>query len=151
MLKKLELITLPLRASVLLVLLWLAYYFGYGTPLEEWRRESPESGVVAKYTRNGRPWRIFYDRDKDRKWDMWIDERGGPPYIVSIDDNRDGEPDREEDEFGIALPAWRGSQVRAEKTFVEFLHNAKQLQYTGLAVLLYTLLEYAIRSMTSER
>jgi hypothetical protein len=147
--KRLDLITLPLRATVLLVLLWMAYYFGYGSPLEVWRRESVENGVVAKYSRNGRPWQIFYDRDRDRKWDMWIDERGGPPYIVSIDDNDDGDPDRDEDEFGTALPVWRVSRLRAEKTFVEFIHNARQLQYMGLAVLLYTLLEFGVRWLSS--
>jgi hypothetical protein len=146
----LDLITLPLRATVLLVLFWLAYYFGYGTPLEEWRRESSDIGVVARYSRNGRPWRIFYDRDLDRKWDMWIDERGGPPLIVSVDDDRDGRPDRDEDEFGNAISAWQSSQFRARKTLVEFLHNAKQLQYLGLAVLLYTLLEFGARSIKRE-
>lgn len=148
--RRIELITLPLRTVVLLFLLYAAYYFGYGTPLEEWRKESPETGVVAKYTRNGRPWRIFYDRDRDRKWDMWIDQRAGHPFIVSIDDNYDGEPDRDEDEFGQPLSPWRGAQLRAEKTLVEFLGNARQLQYIALALMLYTLLEFVIRSATAE-
>jgi hypothetical protein len=149
--RKLDLITLPLRAAVFIILIWLAYYFGYGNPFEEWRQESPETGVVARYSRNGRPWRIFYDRDLDRRWDMWIDERGGPPLIVSIDDDGDGRPDREEDEFGEPITVWKGSQWRAEKTAVEFFHNARQLQYMGLAVLLYTLLELGVRSFAGGR
>jgi hypothetical protein len=144
----LDLITLPLRTAVLLLLTFSAYYLGYGSPQEEWRKESPETGVVARYTRDGRPWRIFYDRDADRRWDQWIDERGGPPYIVSIDDNGDGQPDRDVDEFGTAMTAWRASQLRATKTFWEFVTNPRQLQYVALAILMYTLFEFAIRSLT---
>lgn len=149
--RRLELITLPIRTLVLLFLFYAAYSLGYGTPVEQWRKDTPESGVVARYTRNGRPWRIFYDRDRDNKWDMWIDERAESPYIVSIDDNHDGQPDRDEDEFGNPLSAWRAAELRAHKTWVEYLANPKQLQYTGLAFILYTLLEFVVRSMTSER
>jgi len=149
MLRRLELITLPLRTGVLLVLLYGAYYFGYGSPLLEWRKESMETGVVAKYTRDGRAWRIFYDRNNDRKWDMWIDERAGPPLIVSIDDNFDGEPDRDEDEFGNPLSAWQGAELRAKKTFSDLVHNPRQWQYVAIALMLYTLLELAIRTMTT--
>jgi hypothetical protein len=145
MLSRLELITLPIRTLVLLFLLYGAYYFGYGTPTEEWRKETP-GGVVARYTRNGRPWRIFYDRDRDRKWDMWIDERAGTPFIVSIDDNRDGSPDRDEDEFGNRLSSWQGAGIRARKTFSDFVRNPRQWQYAGLALMLYTMLELIIRS-----
>ena len=81
---------------------------------------------------------------------MWIDERVGPPLIVSIDDNRDGQADRETDEFGNAVSMWRSSQLRAWKTAVEFFHNPRQLQYVGLAVLLYTLLELGARSISNE-
>ena len=125
----------------------MAYYYGYGIPLEEWRKESPEMGVVASYSRNGRPWRTFYDRDRNRKWDVWIDERAGRPYIVSIDDDGDGEPDHEEDELGSPLSAWRVAELRARKTLVEFLHNRRQLVYSGLAILLYATLEFIIRSL----
>lgn len=149
--RRLELITLPIRTAVLLFLLYAAYSFGYGPPVEQWRKDTPETGTVAKYTRNGRPWRVFYDRDRDKKWDMWIDERAGAPYIVSVDDDRDGEPDRDEDEFGNRLSSWRAAELRAYKTFAEFLTNARQVQYTALAFMLYTLLEFAIRSMTGER
>ncbi len=145
----LELITLPLRTAVLLFLVWGAYSFGYGSPQLEWRRTFPENGVVAKYSRNNRPWRIFYDRDGDKKWDMWVDERGGSQSIVSIDDNADGEPDRDQDEFGKPLSTWTVAELRAEKTFGEFIHNARQVAYTGLAISLYALLEFAIRSITA--
>lgn len=97
--KALDLVTLPIRAGVLLILWGLAYYHGYGTPREEWRKESPETGLAARYTRNGRPWRIFCDLDRSGKWDRRVDERSGRPYIVSIDDDGDGKPDREEDEW----------------------------------------------------
>lgn len=148
---RLDLITLPLRTAVLLVLLLSAYYLGYGSPVQEWRKESPGLGVVAKYTRNGRPWRIFYDRDLDRKWDQWIDERGGGPYIVSIDDDRDGKPDRDEDEFGAAMSSWRAAELRARKSFIEFVWNPTQLEYVALALLLYTMFEFAVRSVTQNR
>jgi len=148
---RLELITLPVRTAVLLILFYGAYYFGYGTPVELWRKDSPETGVVAKYTRNGRDWRVFHDRNRDRKWDMWIDERGGPPLIVSIDDNHDGQPDRDEDELGNRLTSWQGAQLRARKTFTDFLHNPQQWQYAAIALMLYTLLELAIRSVTGPR
>jgi hypothetical protein len=143
--RRLELITLPIRALVLLFLLYGAYYFAYGTPIEEWRKES-SGAVVARYTRSGRPWRIFYDRDRDRQWDMWIDERAGTPIIVSIDDDRDGLPDRDEDEFGNPLSSWQGAGIRARKTFSEFVRNPQQWQYLALALMLYTLLELFIRS-----
>jgi hypothetical protein len=144
---RIDLITLPIRSCVFIILVWSAYSLGYGNPLEEWRRESPESGVVARYTRNGRPWRIFYDRNRDRQWDMWIDERGGPPLIVSVDDNGDGRPDRDEDEFGQPLSGWRTSGWRAMKTAIEFLNNPRQLQYVGIAVMIYTLLELGVRTL----
>lgn len=147
--RKLEFLTLPLRALVLLFLLYGAYYFGSASPIEDYRKESAETGVVAKYSRSGEPWRIFYDRDRDRQWDMWIDQRGGPPYIVSIDDNRDGDPDRDEDEFGNPISARGLAQLRAEKTFFELLNNPTLLQYAGLAVMMYTLLEFAARSLTA--
>jgi hypothetical protein len=146
-----ELLTLPLRTAVLLFLLWGAYYFGYGNPQLDWRQESPETGVVAKYSRNNRPWRTFYDRNLDRKWDKWIDERGGSPPIVSIDDNGDGQPDRDEDESGKPIPSWRASQLRAAKTFSEFIHNPLQVQFTAFALLLYAGLEFAIRWITSPK
>jgi hypothetical protein len=145
--RRLDLITLPLRATVLIILLWLAYYLGYGDPVEEWRRESPETGVVARYSRNGRPWRIFYDRDRDRQWDMWIDERVGPPLIVSIDDDGDGRPDRDENEFGQPISRWQGSEWRAQKTAVDFFSNPRQLQYIGIALMIYTLLELGARTI----
>jgi hypothetical protein len=145
-LKVLDLITLPLRTAVLLLLFGIAYYYGYGIPHEEWRKESPETGVVACYSRNGRPWRTFSDRDRNRKWDVWSDERAGRPYIVSIDDDGDGEPEREEDELGSPLSAWRVAELRARKTLVEFLHNRRQLVYSGLALLLYATLEFIVRS-----
>jgi hypothetical protein len=148
--RTLELITLPLRTMVLLFLLGLAYYFGYGTPVEE-SREQSGSGVIARYTRDGRPWRSFYDRDGDRKWDKWIDERNGLPYIVSIDDDHGGRADRDEDDSGAPLSAWRSSQLRAMKTAGDLLHNPRQWQYLGLAVLLYTFLELSIRSFTKDR
>ena len=144
----LELLTLPLRAAVLLFLLLGAYDIGYGNPQLEWRRESPETGVVAKYSRNNRPWRTFYDRNSDRKWDKWVDERAGSPVIVSIDEDGDGRPDRDEDESGHPISAARAAQLRAEKTFWEFVHNARQVQLTALAVTVYVFLEFVIRSMT---
>lgn len=143
---RLDLLTLPIRTVVLLLLLYGAYSFGYGEPVEEWRRETEEGGVVARYTRDGRPWQIFYDRNRDRQWDMWIDERGGSPTIVSIDDNGDGRADRDEDEFGNPLSGWDASQLRAKKTFSEFFQTPRQWQYASLALMLYTLLELFIRS-----
>jgi hypothetical protein len=146
--KVLDLVTLPIRTGVLLSLCGMAYYFGYGKPQEEWRKESPEMGVVARYTRNGRPWRTFYDRDRNCKWDIWIDERDGRPYIVSIDDDGDGKPDREEDELGNRLSARQMAELRARKTLAEFLHNSRQLVYTGLATFLYGLLEFMVRRLS---
>ena len=146
--KVLDLVTLPIRTGVLLSLWGMAYYCGYGSPQEEWRKESPEMGVVARYTRNGRPWRIFYDRDRNRKWDMWIDERNGYPYIVSIDDDGDGKPDREQDEWGNRLSAREMAALRARKTLIEFLHNSRQLVYTVLATFLYGLLEFMVRLLS---
>jgi hypothetical protein len=147
MLNRLELLTLPIRTIVLLILLYGAYSFGYGEPVEEWRKEAEDGEVVARYTNNGRPWQIFYDRDRDRRWDMWIDERSGPPVIVSVDDDFDGRPDRNEDEFGNPLSAWDVSQLRAKKTFTEFLNTPRQWQYLALALMLYTLMEMAVRSL----
>jgi hypothetical protein len=141
----LDLATLPIRAGVLLLLMGMAYYYGYGTPSEEWRKESPETGIAVRYTRNGRPWRTLYDRDRNCKWDMWIDERAGRPYIVSIDDDGDGTPDREEDEHGNPLSLQRSAELRAHKTLVEFLHNRRQWVYCSLALLLYVALELAVR------
>jgi hypothetical protein len=146
MVRRLELITLPLRAAVLLVLVGLGYYLGFGNPSEESRTESDTKGVVARYTRDGRPWRIFYDRNRDRKWDMWIDERGGSPILVSVDIDGDGRADVDQDEFGRNLPAWRSAEIRAMKTAGEFVRNPRQLQYTGLAVMVYILLEFLSRS-----
>ena len=146
MIRRLEVITLPLRTIVLLALLGFAYYFGFGDPTEDWRTESAETGVVARYSRDGRPWRMFYDTDRDRRWDMWIDERGGPPLLVSIDTNGDGNPDVNQDEFGVAISPWRAAQIRASKTASEFFSNPRQVQYTAIAVMLYVLLEFFIRS-----
>ena len=148
MLKRLELITLPLRTAVLLVLLLLAYYFGFSNPTEESRTESTATGVVARFSRDGRPWRIFYDRNRDRKWDMWIDERGGAPLLVSVDTDGDGRADLDQDEFGKSIPSWRSAGMRASKTAGEFFKNPRQLQYTAIAVMLYVLLEFLIRSLT---
>jgi len=143
--KPLDLVTLPIRAGVLIFLWSAAYYYGYGALHEEWREELPGMGLVVRHTRNSRPWRIFYDRDRNGKWDKWIDERAGHPFIVSIDDNGDGKPDREEDEWGRPLSVSRIAKLQAYKTLVEFLHNRRQLHYSGLAVLLYGLLEVAVR------
>lgn len=148
MMSRLELITLPLRTVVLLFLLWAAYHFGNDNPLLDSRTDTPETGVVANYSRNGRPFRIFYDRDRDKRWDMWIDARSGAPPIVSIDDNGDGQPDRFEDESGRPLSAWQLAQLRLKKGFVEFVRNSRHVQYTGLALLLYILLEFGIRLVT---
>jgi len=141
----LDTITLPLRTAVLLVLLTTAYYYGFPAPFEESRRSSPETGTVARYSRNGRPWRIYYDRNLDKKWDMWIDERVGPPLIVSFDEDQDGQAHREEDEFGVPLSSWRSGQLKASKTLVEFFHNPAQLAYTGIAVAVYMGLEFLVR------
>jgi hypothetical protein len=149
MIRRLEIITLPLRAGVLLVLLGFAYYFGVGAPSEDWRTESERLGVVARYSRDGRPWRIYYDTNRDRRWDMWIDERGGPPLLVSIDTNGDGVADVNQDEFGSPVPRWRSAQIRAAKTAGEFFRNPLQLQYTAVAMMLYVLLEFLIRSYAS--
>jgi len=143
--KQISHIPFPLRALLLMVMFVMAYYWGYGTPREEWRQDLPKTGVVARYTRNGRPWRIFYDRDRNRKWDMWIDERAGRPYIISIDDDGDGKPDREEDEWGNPLSPRQAAELRGHKTIVEFLYNPRQLIFSGLAVLLYAALEFILR------
>jgi hypothetical protein len=140
-----DFLTLPARATFLLLLFGLAYYLGYGTPKEDWRKDSPETGVVVRYTRNGRSWRICYDRDRNQKWDMWIDERAGQPYIVTIDDNGDGRPERKLDEWGNALSARQLSTLRSYKTLIEFLHNPRQLVYAVLAALIYGALEFLIR------
>ena len=150
MIKRLEFITLPIRAAVLLALVGLAYYLGFGSPSEESRTESEANGVEARYTRDGRPWRIFRDRNRDQKWDMWIDERGGTPVLVSIDTDGDGSPDVDQDEFGRVIPAWRGAGIRAAKTFREFLQNPRQIQYIAIAVMVYVLLEFLIRSNSQE-
>ena len=89
---------------------------------------------------------MFYDTDRDRRWDMWIDERGGPPLLVSIDTDKDGVADLNQDEFGNTVPAWRSAQIRAAKTARDFLGNPRQLQYTAVAFMLYVLLEFLIRS-----
>jgi hypothetical protein len=136
---------LPVRTAVLLFLAVAAYWLGYGIPHEEWRKDSPVAGLSARYTRNGRPWRIFYDRDRNHQWDMWIDERAGHPHIVSIDDNGDGKPDRAEDEWGNPLSAWQLAKLQAYKTLMEFLHNRLQLLYSFLALLIYGLLELIVR------
>jgi len=140
-----ELVSLPVRAGFLLLLLGAAYSLGYGTLREEWRKESPESVIVARYSRNGRPWRTLSDRHRTGKWDMWIDERAGHPYIVSIDDDGDGKPDRDEDECGRALSPWQASKLRSYKTMIEFLHNRRQVAFSGVAILLYVALELAVR------
>lgn len=102
-------------------------------------------GVVVRYTRNGRPWRTVCDRDRNGQWDVWIDERAGRPFIVSIDTNGDGKPDREEDESGKTLSGAQAAKLRASKTLVEFLHNPRQLAYTGMAIVVYGLLELCVR------
>lgn len=130
------------------MILWAAaYYYGYGTPHEEWRKQSPGTGLVARYTRNNRSWRTFFDRDLNGKWDMWIDERAGHPFIVSIDNDGDGKPDGEEDESGRPLSASRVAELQAYKTLVEFFHNRRQLAYSGLALAFYCLLEFTVRSL----
>jgi hypothetical protein len=151
MTRALELVTLPLRTIVLLFLFWAAYYLGNSNPQLDWRKESPESGVIAKYSRNNRPWRVFHDRNSDKVWDMWIDERGGAPVLVSVDDNGDGRPDRDQDEFGKPVDAWEASKRRARKTLDDFYHNPRQIQFTGFALMLYVLLEFAIRSTTAKK
>ena len=139
------LVTLPVRAAFLLLLFATAYYLGYGTLREELREDSPESGMTARYSRNGRPWRTFCDRNHDEKWDMWIDERAGHPYIISLDEDGDGKPDRDQDEQGNSLSAWRASELRSYKTVVEILHNPHQMVLSGVAILLYVALEFGIR------
>jgi hypothetical protein len=143
--KRSDLISLPFRVMLFFLFFGMSYYFGYGTLQQEWRQDLPKTGIVACYTRNGRPWRIFYDRDRNGKWDMWIDERAGHPYIVSIDENGDGKPDREEDEWGNPLSPRQSAQLRSHKTIVEFLHNSRQLLLSGFAVLLYIALEFLVR------
>lgn len=143
--KSTEYATLPVRATFLVFLFGMAYYLGYGTPQEAWRKASRENGIEARYTRNGRLWRTFCDRNQNGTWDMWIDERAGHPYIVSTDEDGDGMPDRDLDETGKPLSAWSASQLRSYKTVVEFLHNRRQLAYFGLAILLYSALEFTIR------
>ena len=140
-----EFATLPVRTTFLLLLFGAAYYLGYGTLRQEWRKDSPGSGIVAQYSRNGRPWRTFYDRNRDGKWDLWIDERAGHPYIISIDEDGDGKPDHDEDEQGRPLSAWRTSNLRSYKTLIEFLHNRRQIAFSCMAILLYVALEFAIR------
>ena len=137
--------TLPARAVFLLLLFVAAYYLGYGTPHQEWREDSLSSGIVARYSRNGRPWRTYCDRNRDGKWDRWIDERAGHPYIISIDEDGDGIPDHDEDEQGRPLSTWRASKWRSYKTLVEFLHNRRQIAFSCIAILLYVAIEFAIR------
>lgn len=136
---------LPLRATLLLSLMGMAYWLGYGTLREEWRKDSPETGISACFARNGRRWRVFCDRDRNGRWDMWIDERAGHPYLVSIDDNGDGKPDRVEDEWGISLSGWQLAKLQGYKTLVEFLHNRLQLLYSLLAFVIYGILELIVR------
>jgi hypothetical protein len=145
--KSIDLISLPLRAAVLLILLGLAYYLGYGTIYAEWQKDTPETGIMVRYTRNGRPWRRFYDFDRNGKWDKWTDERAGSPYIVSFDDDGDGKVDREEDEMGRPLSAHQTAMQRSYKTLVEFLHNPTQLRYSALAIFVYGFLEFWIRRL----
>jgi hypothetical protein len=140
-----DLISLPLRAAALFILIALAYYFGYGTLHKDWCQDSPETGTMVRYTRNGRPWRTFCDLDRDGKWDKWIDERAGPPRIVSFDDNGDGKADREEDEMGRPLSTQQTAKLRFHKTLAEFLHNPTQLVYSVLAILVYGFSEFWIR------
>jgi hypothetical protein len=146
-----DLITLPVRSAVFLLLWAMAYYYGYGTLREESREESSETGVMVRYTRNGRPWRTLCDRDKDGKWDVWIDERAGQPYIVSIDTDGDGRADRDQDESGNLLSGGRAAKLRAYKTLIEFLHNRRQLAYAGLAIVAYGLLELLVRLSIQRR
>ena len=145
--KFLDLISLPLRTAVLFILLGLAYFFGYGTLHADWSHESPEMGVMVRYTRNGRPWRTFCDLDRNGRWDKWIDERAGHPFIVSIDDDGDGDADREEDEMGRPLSAQQTAKLRSYKTLTEFLHNPTQLVFSALAVFIYGVLEFWIRRL----
>ena len=76
---------------------------------------------------------------------MWIDERAGHPYIVSMDEDGDGMPDRDQDERGKPLSPWSASQRRSYKTMVEFVHNRRPLADFGLDLLLYSALEFTIR------
>lgn len=151
MVRPLDVISLPLRAAVLLLLWGMAYYCGYGTIRQESRTDSTDRGIVARYTRNGRAWRTLCDRDRNGKWDIWIDERAGRPFIVSIDDDGDGKPDREEDETGTPLTSQRAARLRAYKTLIEFLHNRSQLAYIGLSTILYGALELMARSLLHPR
>ena len=143
--RPLDLISLPLRAAVLLILFGLAYYFGYGALHSEWKHDSPETGIMVRYTRNGRPWRTFFDFDRNGKWDKWIDERAGSPSIVSFDDDGDGKVDRDEDETGRPLSAHQTAMWRSTKTLIEFLHNPTQLRYSALAIFVYGFFEFWIR------
>ena len=133
---------------MLLLLVGLAYYLGFANPSAASRTESEKDGVIARYTRDSRPWRTFYDRNMDRKWDMWIDERGGAPLLVSIDTDGDGRADIDQDELGRVVPAWRAAGIRAAKTAGEFFKNPRQLQYTAIAVMVYVLLEFLVRSQS---
>ena len=140
-----DLISLPLRAAALLILLGLAYFLGYGTLQADSNQDSPETGVVVRYTRNGRPWRTFCDLDRNGSWDKWIDERAGPPFIISFDNDGDGKADREEDELGRPLPPPQAAMRRSYKTMVEFLHNPMQLLYFAVAIFVYGFFEFWIR------
>ena len=142
-----DLISLPLRAAALFILLGLAYYFGYGTLRVDSSRDSTETGVVVRYTRNGRPWRTFFDYDRNGKWEKWIDERPGSPAIVSFDDDGDGKADREEDETGRPLSAKQAAIQRSSKTLVEFLHNPTQWVYCVIAIFVYGFFEFWIRRL----
>ena len=77
---------------------------------------------------------------------MWIDERAGHPFIVSLDDDGDGRPDRDEDEWGRSLSTWQVSKLRSYKTILEFLHNRRQMAFSGLAILLYAVMEFTVRT-----
>jgi hypothetical protein len=57
-------------------------------------------------------------------------------------------PDRDQDERGKPLSSWSASQLRSYKTMVEFVHNRRQLAYFGVAILLYSALEFTIRVLT---
>ena len=144
-----DFLTLPVRSTAFLLLWTMAYYYGYGTIREASREESTQMGVLIRYTRNDRPWRTVCDRNRDGKWDVWIDQRAGKPYIVSSDTDGDGKINCEEDESGEALSAGQAAKLRASKTLIEYLHNRRQLAYTGLAIVVYAFLELFVRMSIS--
>lgn len=146
-----ELVTLPFRTAFLLLLLWIAYTQGDTVPVEASRTDTGQGPITARFDKSGRPWRTVQDRDRDGRWDVWIDERNGRPFVVSVDTNADGRPDRDNDESGSAMSLWRAASLRASKSAAEFFQNSKQVQYTGLAVTVYIFLEFAARAWMRPR